>query len=49
MHIREKRRVYGLMRSAEVGHDHFMPDLGITMGEFAFWQVVAEVPRRRSK
>lgn len=40
MKVREKRHVFHIMRGPGVTHDTFMPQYGITVGEFATWQIL---------
>ena len=46
MRIRDKRRVFAVMRMESVTHDHLLPNVGVTMGEFAFWQLMTETRRK---
>jgi len=46
LRIRDKRRVFAAMRVADVTHDHFIPSIGVTMGEFSYWQLMSESRRR---
>lgn len=46
MSVKEKRRIFNVMRSDNVTADDFVPNIGMTMGEFAFWQLIGESKRR---
>lgn len=46
MRIRDKRRVFTIMRSDSITADHLLPQIGMTMGEFAFWQLIGENRRK---
>jgi len=46
LRIREKRRVFACMRQEDVTHDHFLPHIGVTLGEFSFWQLMSDSRRR---
>ena len=44
--VKDKRRIFNLMRSDDITADHLIPDIGLTMGEFAFWQLIGEGKRK---
>lgn len=46
MRVREKRRVFHLMRTENVDADMFMPGLALFVSEFATFQVLADSNRR---
>ena len=47
MKVKDKRSLFLTLRSAEdVTPDTFFPKYGITAGEFAVWQILAEYSRR---
>lgn len=50
LRVREKRHIFQVMRrSHALTHDTFFPQYGITAGEFAVWQVLAESRKCRRK
>ena len=46
MRIRDKRKVFQLMRSAKMDEDVFLPHMGVTLSVFATFQVLADSHRR---
>ena len=47
MKVKDKRSLFLTLRSAlDVTVDTFFPKYGITAGEFAVWQILAEYSRR---
>ena len=51
LRVKEKRHVFQTMRRhySTLTHDSFFPAYGITAGEFAVWQVLAESRKTRRK
>lgn len=51
LRVREKRHIFHIMRRHidTLSHDSFFPQYGITAGEFATWQVLAESRKNRIK
>lgn len=49
MRIREKRQVFQVMRSEQVSKDTFLPRLGISVSEFAVFQVLSDNSKRTSR
>ena len=49
MRIREKRQVFQIMRSDNVCKDTFLPRLGISVSEFAVFQVLADNTKRTTR
>lgn len=46
MRIRDKRRVFSIMRAEHVTTHHLLPRVGMTLGEFAFWHLMNENKRK---
>jgi hypothetical protein len=46
--VRDKRVVFGVMRSSEVpiSVDTFLPHIGLFVGELCLWQILSESSRR---
>lgn len=51
LRVKDKRHLFHVMRkSDELTHNTFFPEYGITVGQFAIWQILSENKRnRRSK
>lgn len=49
MRVKEKRQIFQIIRShPDCHHDSFLPDFGLTAGEFCIWQVLSENMRKKS-
>lgn len=46
MRVRQKRRVFHIMRTADMHADIFLPEHGFTLGEFSCFQVLGDSARR---
>ena len=46
LRVRDKRKVFNLMRSEKVDENSFMPQEGYTLGEFSIMQVLNDTGRR---
>ena len=49
MRVRDKRRVFQLMRNPDMREDTFLPHIGITLSVFATFQVLADSQRRTQR
>ena len=48
LRVRDKRKVFNLMRSEKVDENSFLPQEGYTLGEFSIMQVLNDTGRRSS-
>lgn len=48
MRVRDKRKVFNLMRLADMTPDTFLPEHGFTFGEFSCFQVLGDSTGKRS-
>jgi hypothetical protein len=49
MRVKEKRQIFQIIRSHPCcDHDSFLPDFGLTAGEFCIWQVLSENMRKKN-
>ena len=49
MRVREKRRVFNIMRMPGMTADTFLPAHGFTLGEFSCFQVLSDSTRRSGR
>lgn len=51
LRVKDKRQIFHIMRKSNIDldHDSFFPQYGITAGEFAVWQVLADTRKGRKK
>ena len=49
MCLRDKRRIFQLMRTGEVHEEVFLPHIGLTFSEFATFQVFCDSQRRTAR
>lgn len=49
MRIRDKRRIFQLMRGADMHEDVFLPHIGLTLSVFATFQVLSDSQRRTQR
>lgn len=51
LRVRDKRQIFHTMRqmSTVLNEDSFLPQYGITAGEFAVWQVLSETRKTRRR
>lgn len=46
LRVRDKRKIFQLMRTNSANVNTFIPSMGYTLGEFATFQVIADSNRR---
>ena len=46
MKVRDKRKVFNIMRSEDMNVDTFLPQMNLTLGEFSVFQVLGDSGRR---
>jgi hypothetical protein len=46
LQMRDKRRIYHLMRVHRCDENTFLPHLGMTLGSFCTWQLLGDKPQR---
>lgn len=49
MRVRDKRRIFQLMRGPEMHENVFLPHIGVTLSVFATFQVLADSQRRMQR
>lgn len=49
MRVRDKRRIFQLMRGADMHENVFLPHIGMTLSVFATFQVLADNQRRTQR
>ena len=49
MRVRDKRRIFQLMRGTEMHENVFLPHMGVTLSVFATFQVLADSQRRTQR
>lgn len=47
--VRDKRRIFQLMRGSEMNENVFLPHIGVTLSVFATFQVLADSQRRTQR
>ena len=49
MRVKDKRQIFQILRNyPQCSHDTFLPDFGLTAGEFCIWQVLSENMRKKN-
>ena len=49
MRVKDKRQIFHIIRNTpQCNHDSFLPDFGLTAGEFCIWQVLSENMRKKN-
>ena len=44
--VKDKRRIFATMRRDDISHNHLLPELGCTLGEFCMWHIIGESRRK---
>ena len=49
LRIKDRRAIFAIMRSDDLSHDHLLPSVGMTLGEFAFFHLICESRRKTTQ
>lgn len=50
LRVKDKRLIFCTLRKTEnIGDDHFIPQYGITIGEFSTWSILIDTKNRKKK